>query len=50
MLSFQEIQHILMKRLPQAERGGIPDAAYAKQARTPVAGGEAVLIFVKKHS
>jgi pimeloyl-ACP methyl ester carboxylesterase len=49
MPGFRETQRFLMNWLPQAERCGIPNATHGMQSMNPVAVGEAVHTFLKKH-
>ncbi len=49
MPGFRETQRFLMSWLPQAERCGIIRATHGMQSMNPVAVGEAVHAFVKKH-
>lgn len=49
MPGFRETQRFLMSWLPQAERAGIPNATHGMQSMNPVAVGEAVHGFLKKH-
>lgn len=49
MPGFRETQRFLMNWLPQAERCGIPNATHGMQSMNPLAVGEAVHAFLKKH-
>ena len=46
---FRETQSFLMNWLPQAERAGIPHATHGMQSMNPLAVGDAVYRFLKKH-
>lgn len=49
MPGFREVQRFLMSWLPQAERCGIIRATHGMQSMNPVAVGEGVHAFFKKH-
>jgi pimeloyl-ACP methyl ester carboxylesterase len=49
MPGFRETQTFLMNWLPQAERAGIPNATHGMQSMNPIAVGQAVHAFLKKH-
>jgi pimeloyl-ACP methyl ester carboxylesterase len=49
MPGFREVQRFLMTWLPQAERCGVPNATHGLQSMNPVAVGEGVYAFLKKH-
>ncbi|MDQ3547449.1 MAG: alpha/beta hydrolase [Chloroflexota bacterium] len=49
MPGFRETQRFLMNWLPQAERCAIPNATHGMQSMNPIAVGEAVHSFLKKH-
>ena len=49
MPGFRETQRFLMTWLPQAERCGIMNATHGMQSMNPVAVGEGVHAFLKKH-
>lgn len=49
MPGFRETQRFLMTWLPQAERCGIMNATHGMQSMNPVAVGEGVHAFFKKH-
>lgn len=46
---FRETQRFLMEWLPQAERCGIPNATHGLQSMNPLAVGEGIHTFLKKH-
>jgi len=49
MRGFRATQRWLMNWLPQAERAGILNATHGMQSMNPVAVGEALYTFLKKH-
>lgn len=49
MPGFRETQEFLMRWLPQAERCGIMNATHGMQSMNPLAVGEAVYTFLKRH-
>jgi pimeloyl-ACP methyl ester carboxylesterase len=49
MPGFRETQHFLMSWLPQAERCAIMNATHGMQSMNPVAVGEAIHTFLKRH-
>lgn len=49
MPGFRETQRFLMNWLPQAERCGIMNATHGMQSMNPLAVGEVVHAFLKKH-
>jgi pimeloyl-ACP methyl ester carboxylesterase len=49
MPGFRETQRFLMTWLPQAERCGIENATHGMQSMNPLAVGEAVYLFLKRH-
>ncbi len=49
MPGFRETQRFLMSWLPQAERCGIMNATHGMQSMNPVAVGEGIHTFLKKH-
>ncbi|WP_375760559.1 alpha/beta fold hydrolase [Corallococcus exercitus] len=49
MPGFRETQRFLMNWLPQAERCGIMNATHGMQSMNPLAVGEGLLAFLKKH-
>jgi pimeloyl-ACP methyl ester carboxylesterase len=49
MPGFRETQSFLMNWLPQAERCGIPNATHGLQSMNPVAVGEGVHAFLRRH-
>jgi pimeloyl-ACP methyl ester carboxylesterase len=49
MPGFRETQRFLMQWLPQAERCGIPNATHGLQSMNPVAVGQGVHAFLKRH-
>lgn len=49
MPGFRETQEFLMRWLPQAERAGIMNATHGMQSMNPLAVGEAVHRFFKRH-
>lgn len=50
MPGFCETQAFLMRWLPQAERCGIMNATHGMQSMNPLAVGEAVYTFLKRHA
>ena len=49
MPGFRETQRFLMNWLPQAERCGIMNATHGMQSMNPLAVGEGVYAFLKRH-
>lgn len=49
MPGFRETQRFLMSWLPQAERGAILNATHGMQSMNPLAVGEAIYTFLKRH-
>ena len=49
MPGFRATQAFLMNWLPQAERAGIMNATHGMQSMNPVAVGQAVHTFFKRH-
>ncbi len=49
MPGFRETQHFLMNWLPQAERCAILNATHGMQSMNPLAVGEAIYTFLKRH-
>lgn len=49
MPGFRETQRFLMSWLPQAERLGVPNATHGMQSMNPLAVGEGVQAFLRRH-
>ncbi len=49
MPGFRETQQFLMSWLPQAERLGVPNATHGMQSMNPLAVGEGVHAFLRRH-
>ena len=49
MPGFRETQRFLVNWLPQAERCGILNATHGMQSMNPLAVGEGIYMFLKRH-